>query len=152
MRDIEKLFSRELDIIEARTVHPEYGFTESMTDFITTSAYATVASLLIFGSQRGTCAVAAGTGRPSMPTEEAPVKPVFKAPAAPKHEEEAPKIPVAPAAPVHPTPAPAEPTKSDEEDEPWGTEPEPKSSWRDKFKKRVAQLGNSFMGSDEDDF
>ena len=152
MQNIEALFARELGIDEVRSVYPEYGFTESMTDFITTSAYATVASLLIFGSQRGTCAVAAGTGRPSMPTEEAPAKPVFKAPAAPKHEEEAPKIPVAPAAPVHPTPAPAEPTKSDEEDEPWGTEPEPKSSWRDKFKKRVAQLGNSFMGSDEDDF
>lgn len=60
MQDIEALFARELGIDEVRVVYPEYGFTENMTDMITTSAYATVASLLLFGAQRGTCSVAGG--------------------------------------------------------------------------------------------
>jgi hypothetical protein len=60
MQNIETLFSRELGIDEARAVYPEYGFTENMTDVITTSAYATVASLLLFGAERGACAVAGG--------------------------------------------------------------------------------------------
>lgn len=55
MPDIEKLFARELELEEVRAVYPEYGFTEGMTEHITTSAYATAASLLIFGAKLGSC-------------------------------------------------------------------------------------------------
>ncbi|MBR2866763.1 MAG: cell division protein FtsA [Alistipes sp.] len=58
MPNIEKLFARELEIDDVRSVFPEYGFTETMAEHITTSAYATVASLLIYGAKRGSCAVA----------------------------------------------------------------------------------------------
>ena len=67
MRDIEKLFARELDIEDARTVHPEYGFTEeSMLEHITSPADATVASLLVYGAKLGSCNVAV------RPVEEKP--------------------------------------------------------------------------------
>lgn len=58
MQYIENLFARELGLDDVRTVYPEYGFTESMTQHITTSAYATVASLLVYGAERGSCSVA----------------------------------------------------------------------------------------------
>ena len=73
MQNIETLFSRELGIDEVRAVYPEYGFTENMTDVITTSAYATVASLLLFGAERGACAVAGGVR--VAPVVEPEVKP-----------------------------------------------------------------------------
>ena len=73
MQNIETLFSRELGIDEVRAVYPEYGFTENMTDVITTSAYATVASLLLFGAERGACAVAGGVR--VTPVVEPEVKP-----------------------------------------------------------------------------
>lgn len=58
MRDIEKLFGRELDIEDVRTMHPEYGFTEeSMLEHISSPADSTVASLLIYGAERGSCTV-----------------------------------------------------------------------------------------------
>lgn len=58
MQDIETLFARELKVEEARSVYPEYGFTDSMGEHITTRAYATIASLLLYGAKRGMCAVA----------------------------------------------------------------------------------------------
>lgn len=58
MQNIETLFARELKVEEARSVYPEYGFTESMGEHITTRAYATIASLLLYGAKRGMCAVA----------------------------------------------------------------------------------------------
>ena len=73
MQNIEALFARELGIDEVRSVYPEYGFTENMTDVITTSAYATVASLLLFGAERGACAVAGGVR--VAPVVEPEVKP-----------------------------------------------------------------------------
>lgn len=72
MQNIEKLFARELGIDDVRAVYPEYGFTENMTDVITTMAYSTVASLLLFGADRGTCSVAVG------PRVTAPVTPEEK--------------------------------------------------------------------------
>lgn len=61
MRFIENLFQRELGLEDVRTVHPEYGFVEeSMLEHITTPAYATVASLLVYGAKKGACAVVAG--------------------------------------------------------------------------------------------
>lgn len=56
--NIEKLFARELGLDDVRSVFPEYGFTETMTNHITTSAYATAASLLIYGAKHGSCAIA----------------------------------------------------------------------------------------------
>ena len=58
MQNIEQLFARELKVEEARSVFPEYGFTESMGEHMTTRAYATIASLLLYGAKRGLCAVA----------------------------------------------------------------------------------------------
>ncbi len=61
MRDIERLFARELKIDDVRAVYPEYGFVEeSLTKHITTPAYATIASLLLYGATHGSCAVVAG--------------------------------------------------------------------------------------------
>ena len=60
MRFIENLFQRELGLEDVRTVHPEYGFVEeSMLEHITTPAFATVASLLVYGAKKGACAVVA---------------------------------------------------------------------------------------------
>ena len=56
--NVEKLFARELGYDDVRSVFPEYGFTETMTNHITTSAYATVASLLVHGAKHGSCAIA----------------------------------------------------------------------------------------------
>ena len=58
MQNIEALFARELKLEEVRSVYPEYGFTESMGEHITTRAYATIGSLLLYGAKRGLCAVA----------------------------------------------------------------------------------------------
>ena len=58
MQNIERLFARELKVEEARSVFPEYGFTENMGEHMTTRAYATIASLLLYGAKRGSCAVA----------------------------------------------------------------------------------------------
>lgn len=70
MRDIEKLFARELEIEDARTVHPEYGFTEeSMLEHISSPADATVASLLVYGAKRGSCTVGVRP-TPEIPREE----------------------------------------------------------------------------------
>lgn len=58
MQNIETLFSRELGYDDVRVVYPEYGFTDEMAQHITTPAYATVASLLVYGAKRGSCSVA----------------------------------------------------------------------------------------------
>ena len=58
MQHIEELFAREIKAIEVRAVYPEYGFTETMTEHISTSAYATAASLLVYGANRGSCNIA----------------------------------------------------------------------------------------------
>ena len=58
MQNIEVLFARELGYDDVRVVYPEYGFTDEMAQHITTPAYATVASLLVYGAKRGSCSVA----------------------------------------------------------------------------------------------
>ncbi len=56
--DIEHLFARELKFEDVRAVYPEYGFTqESAMEHITTPAYSTATSLLLYGATRGLCAV-----------------------------------------------------------------------------------------------
>ncbi|MBO7283147.1 MAG: cell division protein FtsA [Alistipes sp.] len=69
MQNIEQLFARELKVEEARSVYPEYGFTESMGEHITTRAYATIASLLLYGAKRGMCAVAMRMQSPVQPQQ-----------------------------------------------------------------------------------
>ena len=111
MRDIEKLFARELDIEDARTVHPEYGFTEeSMLEHITSPADATVASLLVYGAKLGSCNV------PVRPVTEQPQPPVeVKTPGGRRSlsdysntatQNEAPQQPAQPQQPSQPTPQP----------------------------------------------
>lgn len=69
MRDIEALFARELGYEDVRAVHPEYGFVEeSLLEHITTPAYATAASLLIYGATHGECAVSESPVRRHQPS------------------------------------------------------------------------------------
>ena len=157
MQNIEQLFSRELGIDEVRSVYPEYGFTESMTDHITTSAYATVASLLIFGSQRGACSVApvpnrTSTTTPVTPTPTpapAPARPEVKPQPEPKRVEEPRREPEQPAMTE---PVRRETAIDDNEDifdtGNGGREPKP-SLWQ-RLQERVTTIGNSFAGKDED--
>lgn len=59
MRDIEELFKRELKYDDVRVVYPEYDITpESQMNHISTPAYATVVSLLLYGAKRGMCSIA----------------------------------------------------------------------------------------------
>lgn len=55
-RDIEKLFAGILGV-EVRVGYPEYGITPESIELISTSAYSTAVSLLIYGAQHGECAV-----------------------------------------------------------------------------------------------
>ena len=72
--DIEYLFARELKYDDVRAVYPEYGIThESAMEHITTPAYSTVASLLLYGASRGLCAVAV---KPQSARPVTPVTPV----------------------------------------------------------------------------
>lgn len=155
MQDIETLFSRELGIDEVRVVYPEYGFTENMADQISTSAYATVASLLLFGARRGSCSVATGINH-GLTT--------------PPRREERPKIGInTPPTPVKETPKPA---VAEQEREQGNREPEmpekpiyddnifDPGTGDDKKKKKkdiwgwvtktATEWGNSFVGKDQD--
>ncbi len=67
MQNIEYLFASELGYEDVRSVYPEYGFTDSIHEHMATRAYATVASLLLYGAKRGSCAVAE---RPKISTPE----------------------------------------------------------------------------------
>lgn len=69
MQNIEQLFARELKIEESRSVYPEYGFGDSLGEHITTRAYASIASLLLYGASRGMCSVAV---IPQQPKPETP--------------------------------------------------------------------------------
>ena len=95
-RDIEALFSRVLGYEDVRAVYPEYGFVEeSMLEHINTPAYATVASLLIYGAQHGQCSVAQGVRRqepsPIVPAEEQPQQPIRRRGIADNSESEMPE-------------------------------------------------------------
>ncbi len=73
MRDIEELFKRELGYDDVRVVYPEYGVTpESQMAHLSTPAYATAVSLLLYGAKRGVCSVSM---IPSSPRVVPPVQP-----------------------------------------------------------------------------
>lgn len=55
-RDIEKLFAEVLGM-EVRVGYPEYGITPESIELISTPAYSTAVSLLIYGAQHGECSV-----------------------------------------------------------------------------------------------
>ena len=150
MQNIEKLFARELGIDDVRAVYPEYGFTENMTDVITTMAYSTVASLLLFGASRGTCSVAFG------PRVAAPVTPeekhIKREPIVPKvedveekHEEK------------HEEPAKSveteKPTKALEEDDIFETGEEKtgkKQSFGSRLQRWMNNVGNKFVNDNDE--
>lgn len=144
MQDIETLFSRELGIDEVRAVYPEYGFTENMTDYISTSAYATVASLLLFGARRGSCAVATGINRgvttpprreetPKPAVVNTPVTPVKETPA---HDEEVDKK--------------ATPAEEENIFDTGNNDSGKKPSLWERLQNKVSDWGNSFAGKDQD--
>ena len=157
MQNIETLFARELGIDEVRVVYPEYGFTDNMTDVITTSAYATVASLLLFGAERGACAVAGGV------LVAAPVEPEVKPQrstirvAAPKPEpvkvvepEPTPEPEV-----VEPKPKPEPVVNPQPDDDIFDTGDndrgsKKRASWWKRLEEGMGKLGNSFVGKDEE--
>ena len=145
MQHVEQLFARELGVEEARTVYPEYGFTETMAEHITTSAYATVASLLVYGAKRGSCAVAERPFTPRTETYTPPVKPATE----PERETQRPTAEVQDEAPKHETIKPTTPdVGSDKEFEVEGDN-ESKGLFR-WFKDKVEKMGNAFAGNDDE--
>jgi cell division protein FtsA len=155
MQNIETLFARELGIEEVRAVYPEYGFTDNLTDMITTTAYATVASLLLFGAERGACAVAGGTRvatpvepevKPQRPTNRVTVakpEPVVK----PKPEPV-----VEPEPEPQPEPEPVPQPEPDDDIFVTGDDDKKKGkrSWLDRLQSGMNKWGNSFVGKEED--
>lgn len=145
MPNIEKLFARELGIDDVRSVFPEYGFTETMAEHITTSAYATVASLLIYGAKRGSCAVAERPFTPRTETYTPPVRPATQ----PEHEPQHPAPEVHDEEPKHETIKPTTPEVSTEIDIEVEGDNESKGLFR-WFKDKVEKMGNAFAGNDDE--
>ena len=160
MRDIEKLFARELEIEDVRIMHPEYGFVEeSLLEHITSTADTTVASLLLYGAKRGSCTV--GVRAVEQPVEQKPKanglseysrpKPAFTQPEAVPVQQEQPKVD---------TPATAQNTQPSGNSTPI-TAPEPdidvelpekpKGSRFGKWLRgRIENLGNTFVGDSQE--
>jgi cell division ATPase FtsA len=151
MRDIEKLFSRELDIIEARTVHPEYGFTEeSMLEHISSPADATVASLLVYGAKRGSCTVGLGPKQPEEQRNVTDNSPRglsdYNNTGENRQEPTTPKVNDT----VHgypPTTTPVSNTPDDEDD----LEPEPKHSFFSKIGDKINKWGSTIIGNNDEE-
>ena len=157
MQNIETLFARELGIDEVRAVYPEYGFTENLTDVITTTAYATVASLLRFGAERGTCSVAVGTRVMAPVVEEKPERPAVRV-VAPKAEpakvvESEPEPTPEPEPESKPATAPKPKPEPIEYQDPFdpGTGEKPKKlSFIERVQQRMNKLGSAFVGKEDD--
>jgi cell division ATPase FtsA len=156
MRDIEHLFSRELDIAEVRVVHPEYGFTEeSMLEHITSPADATVASLLVYGAKLGSCTIGQPTEQPKDDNDNGKKGLSDYDNVAPKDNQSSEQTPVQ--TPVQ-TPATDElknPVKQKktivDDDDP--LEQKEKKSLGVRIRKLFRDMGNTFIGdSEEGDF
>ena len=151
MRDIEKLFAQELEIMEARTVHPEYGFTEeSMLEHITSPADATVASLLVYGAKRGSCTIGI------RPEQQAAPRPVARPTGLSSYnntttvvEEQKPTTPQpqAPATPEPQNPVKPKPVLNIDDDDPLKPE---KPSFGGRIRKWFTDAGNTFIGDKEE--
>jgi cell division protein FtsA len=151
MRDIEKLFAQELEIMEARTVHPEYGFTEeSMLEHITSPADATVASLLVYGAKRGSCTI--GIRPEPQPAPRPTVRPTglssYNSPA-PAATEEKPTTPQPQTPATHEPENPVKPKPVLDIDDDDPLKPE-KPSFGGRIRKWFTDAGNTFIGDKEE--
>ena len=147
MQHIEELFARELKVEDVRTVFPEYGFTENLTQFITTSAQAMAASLLLYGAEHGSCSVAVRQNRirvdrPTVP----PTEPKHQTEPQPQPQPEEPKRPVKP---IPEAPVFDEDDLDDDEIFVEGDK-EDKRGFKSKIKKLFDKMSNSFTGSDDE--
>ena len=158
MRDIEQLFARELDIAEARTVHPEYGFTEeTMLEHITSPADATVASLLVYGAQRGSCTISlrpeqqlqreVTTPRPTGLSQYDNITPRTEA-AAPVQTQQIQQTQQTQVNPVYDNPVKQKPSYLEDEGE--DIPSAPRSSWGKKIRDIFNKAGNTFIGDGEE--
>ena len=157
MRDIEKLFARELEIMEARTVHPEYGFTEeSMLEHITSPADATVASLLVYGAKRGSCTIGI---RPEQPQQRVATAPRSTGLSqydniVPREQVATPAQPQQPQQPTYQTPVaqpndnPVKPKVSLADDD--DVLKPGKTSFGGKIRKWFTDAGNTFIGDGQE--
>lgn len=151
MRDIEKLFAQELEIMEARTVHPEYGFTEeSMLEHITSPADATVASLLVYGAKRGSCTIGI------RPEQQAAPRPVARPTGLSSYNNTTTVVeeqksttpqPQAPATPEPQNPVKPKPVLDIDDDDPLKPE---KPSFGGRIRKWFTDAGNTFIGDKEE--
>jgi cell division ATPase FtsA len=93
MQHIEELFLRELNVIDVRTAYPEYGFTATMSEHISTMAYSTVASLLLYGSIHGSCNIAKRVPQAEEPVleREAFERPAYERPQQSQQTQSAPQ-------------------------------------------------------------
>jgi cell division protein FtsA len=150
MQHIEELFARELRVDEVRTVFPEYGFTENMTQHITTSAQAMVASLLIYGAKHGCCSVAVRQSQVRVETPKtAPMRPIEDTEVHPKQSTPAPE----PKREVKIEPKRPTVTPLDDEDDGdiFVTEgDEKRKNWRNKMKNLFDKMSNSFTGNEDE--
>ena len=167
MRDIEKLFARELEIDDVRMMHPEFGFTEeSMLEHISSPADTTVASLLVHGAQLGACSIGVGTVAEKPAFEKRPSSGLsqYTRPAEPQAVHQQPATPATPQQqPVQqPQPAPQQPVQQPQTpvaqdptidiDEPELPEA-PKRGLGRWLRKKFENVGNAFVGdSQEADF
>ena len=150
MQHIEELFAQELRVDEVRTVFPEYGFTENMTQHITTSAQAMVASLLIYGAKHGCCSVAVRQSQVRGETPKtAPMRPIEDTEVHPKQSTPAPE----PKREVKIEPKRPTVTPLDDEDDGdiFVTEgDEKRKNWRNKMKNLFDKMSNSFTGNEDE--
>lgn len=151
MRDIEKLFARELNVLDARTVHPEYGFTEeSMLEHITSPADATVASLLVYGAKSGSCTIAQ---RPATEVNKTPQPTGPRRPMGLSQHDQQQTTPTQPTQPT-PQPEPVKPATKPEPVKPIEPEeelPKPKRrSFGQIIRDMVEKAGDKFIGDDEE--
>lgn len=85
-RDIEKLFAEILGV-EVRVGYPEYGITPESIELISTPAYSTAVSLLIYGAQHGECAVVERNASRNIAKPETAQERDEQTTPQPKHEE-----------------------------------------------------------------
>lgn len=112
MPNIEHLFANELGYDDVRSVYPEYGFTDSINEHITTRRYATVASLLLYGAKIGSCSVAVLPGHNPNTYEHSYNKP--------NGYDGGGNTPIVPKPPVTPVPPVVPPTPRTINEEPKG--------------------------------
>jgi cell division ATPase FtsA len=112
MPNIEHLFANELGYDDVRSVYPEYGFTDSINEHITTRRYATVASLLLYGAKIGSCSVAVLPGHNPNTYEHSYNKP--------NGYDGGGNTPIVPKPPVTPAPPVVPPTPRTVNEEPKG--------------------------------